>query len=169
MIDTDLTKFTNVLEAELPLLPLYLVSKKGGHDAEDLIGRGEVFFPPELATKVPAALADIKEGARCIAFELPTAAGYHFHRANEAVLRAYYDAVTGGAPRPPERSIGKYIGEMDRLKAGDASIKASLRDLARYHRNPLIHPEQSLKNANDAIALMNSVHSVVVPMLKEIP
>lgn len=169
MINQSATAFLNVIRAELPHIPIYFVSKKGGNDTGDLVENGLVFFPDDLPSKVPSAIPDIKQGTRCIAFELPTAAGYHFHRANEAVLRVYYDAVTNGAPRPRDRSIGKYLGEMDRLNAGDPSIKASLRDLAKYHRNPLIHPEHSLKDANEAIALMNAVHSVVVQMLAAIP
>lgn len=168
-IQQALTTFMNVIQYELPELPLYLVGKKGGHDTKALIDAGETFFPDDLARKVPAAIPDIQQGTKCIAFELPTAAGYHFHRANESVLRVYFDTVTNGAPRPSDRSIGKYLRAMDDLKAGDASIKASLRDLAKHHRNPLIHPEHSLADVNAAIALMNAVHAVVVPMLGAIP
>lgn len=163
------TTFINVIQYELPELPLYLVGKKGGHDTRALIEQGEAFFPDDLLKKVPTAIPDVQQGARCIAFELPTASGYHFHRANESVLRVYFDAVTNGATRPNNRSIGKYLQTMDNLNAGSASVKASLRDLASHHRNPLIHPEHSLKDVNEAIALMNAVHAVVVPMLAAIP
>lgn len=169
LIQTSATSFFSVIRAELPHIPIYHVSKKGGFDTTDLIERGETIFPSELLRKVPDAVPDIREGTRCIAFELPTAAAYHFHRANESILRVYFDIVSNGASRPNNRSIGSYLGEMDRLNVGDASIKSSLRDLAKYHRNPLIHPEHSLKDVNAALALMNAVHSVAVPMLSEIP
>jgi hypothetical protein len=71
------TTFINVIRYELPELPLYLVGKKGGHDTKALIEAGETFFPDDLARKVPAAIPDIQQGAKCVAFELPTAAGSH--------------------------------------------------------------------------------------------
>lgn len=163
------SSFMIVLSRELPRRPTYIVGKKGGMKEELLIDNGEVFFPSELTTKAPDAIGDIQSGTRCIAFDLPTAAGYHFHRANESVLRVYFDAVTNNAPRPTDRSIGKYLQAMDSRNAGSPSIKASLRDLSKHHRNPLIHPEHSLKDTNEAIALMNAVHAVVVPMLAAIP
>lgn len=161
--------FMATLRRELPRRPTYVVQKKGGFREDALIDNGEVLFPQELATKVPDAVPDIKQGARCIAFELPTAAGYHLHRANEAVLRVYYDVVTGGAPRPRNRSMGNYLGEMDKLGVGDPKIKSSLQDLVKHHRNPLIHPEHSLANVNEAIALLNGVHTAIVAMLPAIP
>jgi hypothetical protein len=48
-------------------------------------------------------------------------------------------------------------------------VKAALRDLKNLHRNPLIHPDHSLESADEAIALMNGIHTVMVYMLKEIP
>lgn len=48
-------------------------------------------------------------------------------------------------------------------------MKAALKDLKDLHRNPLIHPEHTLESPDEAIALMNGVHTVMVYMLKEIP
>ena len=168
-IERAATNFINVIKAEMPTLPLYFVSKKGGNDTDDLIEHGEVFFPPDLGTKVPTAIADIQQGARCIAFDLPTAAGYHFHRANEAVLRRYWDVVTSGATPPGNKSAILYLDQMVHRGVGDPKVIAALRDLVKLHRNPLAHPDQSLADANEAIALMNSIHGVVVHMLKAIP
>jgi hypothetical protein len=78
-------KFEAVLAAELGVTALYVVTKKSGFDTSDLIGNGEVFFPPDLAAKVPEAVKDVQEATKCIAYELPTAAGFHLHRANESV------------------------------------------------------------------------------------
>ena len=52
--------------------------------------------------------------------------------------------------------------ELNKLNAGDAKVKAALKDLKDLHRNPLIHPEQTLENVDDAIALMNGVHTAVL-------
>ena len=168
-ITSTLKTFEAVLGAELALMPLYLVTQKAGFDTAILIERGAVCFPEELAFKVPAAIRDIEQGTRCIAFDLPTAAGFHLHRANESVLGSYWDVVTKGEARPEQRNMGVYLREMDSRAVGDPKVKAALRDLKDLHRNPLIHPEHSLGSVEEAIALMNSIHTVVLYMLKEIP
>jgi hypothetical protein len=65
--------------------------------------------------------------------------------------------------------MGEYLNEMDKKKIGDDRVKTALRDLKNLHRNPLIHPEHSINTAEEAIALMNGVHNVMVYMLQEIP
>lgn len=164
-----LNTFEAVLGAELSLLPLYVVTQKAGFDTNILIEDGSACFPHDIVFKVPEAVSDLRQGAKCIAFELPTAAGFHLHRGNESVLHHYWDAVTGGKARPKNRNMGDYLAEMNKLSLGNPKVKTALRDLKDLHRNPLIHPEHSLDSVDDAIALMNGIHSVIVHMLREIP
>lgn len=168
-VTSALTAFEAVLGAELALIPLYVAMPKAGFDTTVLIEAGGRCFPDDIWTKCPDAIPDLAQGTRCIAFELFTTAGFHLHRANEIVLRRYWDAVTKGAARPTSRNMGDYLQEMDKRKVGDAKVKAALKDLKDLHRNPLIHPDHSLETADDAIALMNGVHTAMVYMLKEIP
>lgn len=161
--------FEAILGAELALIPLYVVTPKGGYDLALLTESGLRFFPDELVYKVPRAVADIEEAAKCLAFERFTAAGFHLHRANESVLRSYWDVVTEGADHPEQRNMGVYINEMDNRSVGNENVKSALKDLKNFHRNPLIHPDHSIKNADKAIALMNAVHNTITHMLDEIP
>ena len=92
--------FEAVLLAELSVAALYMVAKKSAYDMTDLIENGQVAFPSDLTIKVPECIPDVRQATKCIAFELPTAAEYHLHRANEAVVHSYYDCVTNGASRP---------------------------------------------------------------------
>lgn len=163
-----LGNFEQVLQAELALVPLYIVTPKKGFDTGLLIEAGRVIFPDDLAEKVPEAISDIEQGTRCIAFALPTAAGFHFHRANESVLKRYWDAVSGGQARPGNNNMGIYLAAMDKAGLGDDRVKSSLRDLKDYHRNPLIHPDHSLETIDEGVALMNAVQNSVVQMLKAI-
>src|SRR5262249_26090162 len=73
---------------------------------------GSVAFPTDMGTKVPASIADAQQAMKCIVFELPTAAGFHLHRANESVLRCYWDAVTKGQP-PPRRPQYGHLSPRD--------------------------------------------------------
>jgi hypothetical protein len=168
-ITSALTDFEAVFGAEIAGLPLYGVTRKAGYDLPTLIGNGAACFPAELPSKAPEALPDLQQATKCIAFELFTAAGFHLHRANEAVLRRYWDAVTGGASRPASGNMGDYLNELNNRNAGDAKVKAALKDLKNLHRNPLIHPGETLDNVDDAVALMSGVHTAVLNMLKEMP
>lgn len=168
-LTSALTKFEAILGAELSISPLYLVTQQAGYDTAILVEQGESCFPGELAQKVPEALPDLRQGAKCLAFDLHTAAGFHLHRANESVLKRYWNTVSQGAEPPNDRNMGTYLREMDNRNIGDPKVKAALRDLKDFHRNPLIHPEHSLESNHEAIALMNSIHNVMVQMLREIP
>lgn len=168
-IASVLTAFEAVLGAELSLLPLYVVTQKAGYDTIILIDQGAACFPADVWTKAPEAVADLQQGTKCIAFEVFTASGFHFHRANEAVLRKYWDAATKGRERPKSGNMGDYLNAMEQQDIGDAKVRTALRDLKNLHRNPLIHPEHSINTAEEAIALMNGVHNVMVYMLQEIP
>lgn len=168
-ITSALSEFEHVLNAEFGMMNLYCVMKKRGYDTLDLIENGAVLFPEELTYKVPEAIGDIVQATRCIAFELPTAAGFHIHRANESILHRWFDAVSNGHPRPSGRNIGDYLNRLNELGVGAPKVKSALKDLKDLHRNPLIHPEDSLESVDEAIALLGSVHAVVVLMLKDIP
>lgn len=83
-------------------------------------------------------------------------------------MHCYYDHVTGGKPRPSGRNIDDYIAALNKLETGDQKVLSALKDLKDLHRNPLVHPEDSLENVDEAIALLGSIQSGVVHMLKAI-
>lgn len=168
-MQTALTAFEAVLAAEMQLIPLYVVTPKGGFVLTDLIENGQVCFPPDLWEKVPEALPDVREATKCIAFELPTAAGFHLHRANEAVIRAYFRVVAEEQEPPKSGNMGDYLKIMAELGAGDPKVIAALTQLKNLHRNPLMHPEQALESVEEAISLMGAVRAAVGEMLKAIP
>src|SRR5262245_28715011 len=115
-------QFKTVLLAEMETLNAHFVTQKRGYDTATLMSVAEVIFPPDLPIKVPEAVFDIREAGKCIAFELPTAAGFHLHRANESILHRYYDAVTGGKARPTSRNIGDYLTALKTHKVGDPKL-----------------------------------------------
>lgn len=168
-ITAALTAFEAVLQAELALSPLYVVGQKAGYDTSTLIETGVACFPAEIINKVPEAIYDLQQGTRCVAFELNTAAGFHLHRASEAVIRRYWDVVSNGADRPSRGNMGDYFNQMKQNNYGDEIVRGALEHLVKFHRNPLIHPEQNIETSDHAIALMNSIHTVIVQMLKVIP
>lgn len=165
---SGLNNFENALLAEASMADAYYVLEKKPYSTPALIQEGESLFPPALASKVPEALPDMREVGRCIAYELPTAAAFHVHRVTEAVLRRYWQAVAGSAPKPKLRTIGVYLAALKKHECGDSKVIAALAQLNELHRNPTIHPEDHL-TLEEAIALIGMASSAIAAMVKAIP
>jgi hypothetical protein len=105
-------QFRVTLLAELEIVNAYFVTQKGGYDTLSLLFWGENCFPPELPIKVPETIFDVREATKSLAYELPTAAGYHVFRVLESVLRKYHSHVTGGSAPPKVRNIGVYLDSL---------------------------------------------------------
>jgi hypothetical protein len=162
-------KFTTLLTAELAVSDFYFVTSKGCFDTTRLIDSGVDLFTKDLADKVPDAIRDCVGAGRCIAFDLPTAAAFHLHRLNETVLRVYFNFVAPNVPHPESRTIRAYVEAMKSRQVGNKKVHSALSSLNSLHRNPVMHPDQSLDTVEEAIALWGSVNACVLHMLKEIP
>jgi hypothetical protein len=157
-----------VLDADLQSISAYIVTKKAGYETAALVENGQIIFPASVEQKVPDAVDDLFQAARCIALESPTAAGFHLHRANEAVLRKYWDSVTNGKKRPKNANMGSFLAELRKSNSGNPATLSQLQALKDFHRNPLMHPDQSLESVEDAIDLMAAIRCSIGYMLKEI-
>ena len=161
-------QFKVALFAELGSFTAYFATPKAGYDINILLESPERLFPPDLLKKVPQAAHDVREAARCLAFEVPTATGFHAFRAVEAVLREYYSHVTGGAAPPKVRSMRVYTRAIRDCRAGDEKVLSALDHLANLHRNPLSHPEDNL-TLDEAIDILGLARSIISAMLRAIP
>lgn len=161
-------QYRTALLAELGTFNAYFVTQKGGFDMYSLLTVGESIWPTDLGTKVPEALIDAREASKALAYEVPTACGFHAFRVMETVLRRYYTHATGGAARPKVRNIGVYINAMRRLQKGDEKILGAVKQMADLHRNPLIHPEVVL-TLPEAIATVGMAVSAITAMLAVLP
>lgn len=168
-LQETLIGFESAYLIELQNAAIYYVQPKGGFDIEGLIGAGENLFPRSLGLKVSSAIPDVREGARSLAFQLWTGAGYHFHRANEAVLRAYFDHEAGAANRKQNTPMGGLLKFMKDHGKGDPNVRAALENLVRFHRNPLIHPEHSIESEDEAISLYAAIRAAMGYMLDKLP
>ena len=83
-------RFEHVLQASMEMCPTFHLAPKKAFDTRGLVNEGLSYFPDDLPLKVPEAVNDLQSGMRCIALELYTASAFHLHRANEAIVRAYY-------------------------------------------------------------------------------
>lgn len=108
------------------------------------------------------------EVGKCLAFEVPTACGFHTYRVVEAVLRRYWDEVTGNRKRPEPETLGKFAAELQDAKLGDPRVIEAIRYIAKHHRNPLAHPDVVL-TIDEAFASVGHVRSVITYMLSVLP
>lgn len=168
-IKTKHRELEAIMRAELQALALFYVSPKGGFDSKYLTESGAHLFPNSLGGKCPEASEDIVMGARCMAFELWTAMGFHFHRANEAVLRRYYDSVIGLAKRSKVLTMGTMVSSMEQHEVGDTSIRAALKNIINFHRNPIAHPEHHIATGDEALSLYAAIRACMGYMLDRLP
>ena len=162
------TTFEVTLKADLSIANLYILTTKGAYDASTLAEFGLQAFPANLLVKVPEAANDAKQAARCIAFDLPTAAAFHLHRANESVVHAYFKAIAPNVSPPVDQPLGAWLTALEKAKAPEKIVSA-LRDIVKLHRNPVLHPQHSLDDSEEAIALLGSIHTAIRHMLQAIP
>lgn len=162
------TEFKNVFLAELSILPAFLVSEKEGYDLNTLTDKGYKLFPASLSQKCPEAYPDMMAAGKTLAFELATACGFHIFRATETVLKRYWDSVSDGKPRPSLETIGNYAKKLECNSLGEEKTREALKQLAKLHRNPLIHPEATL-TVEEVITTLGIARSVISSMLNEMP
>ena len=168
-LSSAFNSFEAVLTAEFGLMPIFLITPKKGYDLSTLIYSGNTLFPSDLQAKVPEASQDIAKGTQCVAFEMWTAAAFHFHRATESVLRKYWESMLPGRPHPGNKTIGEYLRALGKSRKGSPKLKSALRDLKDLDRNPVLHPEYSLTNIEEADALMGMIRNAMVQMLAKMP
>jgi hypothetical protein len=167
-VTAALNAFETVLKTELHIAAAYYVSRKAGYDSDVLVSNAEQIFPSTLGVKVPAAIVDIREAGRCLAFELSTASGFHVLRGTETVARSYWKAVTSGAPFPRLKTLGTFAAKLEEAGKGNRKTVETLKQISSLHRNPLMHPNESL-DLEEAIGLFGICCSGISAMLKEIP
>jgi len=161
-------EFTTVFKSELSTLPAFLVTEKEGYDLLALIESGTVLFPKSLSAKVPEATADALEAGKALAFELATACGFHVFRVVETALKRYWDVTSKNKARPKLETIGNYAAELRKNDFGEEKVWETLSQLAKLHRNPLIHPEAVL-TVDEAIGIIGLARSAIGAMLVAIP
>jgi hypothetical protein len=162
------SEFRIVFLSDVNTVPSFLVVGKEGHDTNILSEEGFRLFPASMGSKVPETLADAKEVGKALAYELATACGFHVFRVTESVIKCYWDHVSKGASRPNLETIGTYASELEKQNYGDAKVYETLKQMAKLHRNPLIHPEVIL-TVEEAVETLGIARSVIGTMLRTLP
>lgn len=156
-------KFETILSAELSNSDTYWISPKGTHKTSVLLQAAHLELPASVLQDIPEAATDFNEAGKCLLFDTATAAGFHLIRATEAVIRKYYEAITGKVPAAKFRNWGAYIKRLNQAKA-DPKITGYLDHIRQHYRNPILHPEVNL-TPEDAQVLFGVCVSAIVMMV----
>ncbi len=149
---------------------VFSVPHRCAYSTTILIERGEDLLPPAIKNGIDAyAQHEIQEAAKCLAFGLPSAAGFHLARGVESVLRRYYDVLSGGAPRPklPNGNDVAMFGYIDQVRGwAEAKVVSVLEQFTRLHRNPISHPGAVLEE-EEALTLVGITVSTITAMVND--
>jgi len=167
--------FETVLCEELVMSSAYSASKKGIYSTSDLIEQADKVFPISILGKLSEDIVwEIKEAGKCLAFDIPTASGFHMIRATERVMHEYYVAVGNPEKNDKLENWGAYIaylyklteqkGKVDRATVDHIKrVLALLQQVKDQDRNMIIHPEVVL-NADEAFLLFETTKTVIMTM-----
>ena len=157
-IKGNLTRFEGALQSELAESPIYFVPPRGIYNTTALIDKAETVFSQSVLDRLPSeAIADLRQAGRALAFDLPTASGFHGCRATEAVIKQQV-LLFSGSPAP-NSNWGDYV-RLLKLHGADDRVADSIHRMKEVHRNPLIHPEVTL-TMQEAITLLSVCHSTI--------
>jgi hypothetical protein len=142
-IKENLSKFEISLQSDFGMRDTFIVSPKAAYSTTLLAERGETVLSEAVHDLVPSLKDDVHDGCRCLAFELPTAAAFHFFRAVEAMAKSYGEFVRAKpfSEREKRGGLGSYSNLLKETSlAVDQRITNAIDQLAGLHRNPTMHP-----------------------------
>ena len=102
---------------------------------------------------------DVREAARSLAFDIPTAVGFHIFRAIEAIIKKEYFPLLNITVE--SNNLGQHIALLEGAGV-DEKILGTLRNIKDYYRNPISHPEEFWGLDQAESALMLAVHAITV-------
>jgi len=144
----------------------YFVPVKRGWDMTAMIAEAEVLLSVDARAALTAdELRDIREAGRCLAFEVPTAAAFHLHRALESVVLRYMP-IFNVALKESERNLGRYVKELVAHNVAP-EITTMLDHIQKKYRNPAIHPGHFL-TVDAAAAQLGLVGSAIDMMITDL-
>jgi hypothetical protein len=137
--------FEQCFERESRKLYVFTVTPKGTRDTAILVESPEDDFTDTQKNILPDQYKyDLKQAARCLVFDIPTACAFHVCRATESLMLAYYDFLSGHPWNlPRNRNWDQYIAHL--VKEGaPLKITARLNEIKDNDRNAYIHPDKNV-------------------------
>ncbi len=165
--------FKNVFDAECREVDVYSVGQLGIYKTSALVSDSASVIPAEVRIHMPSAAVDeFRNAGKCLAFDLPSACGFHALRGMELVMDDYlraFQVVTDGF-----KTWNHYIQAAETLikngagngKKPSPRVTAMLDRMRTLDRNPLMHPRDTLDQVSaDQLFKLSAV--TVVEMIRD--
>jgi hypothetical protein len=131
-------------EREHRNLAVFTVTPKGTRDTGILIESPEEDFTETQRTILPTQfVADLKQAARCLVFEVPTACAFHTCRATESLILAYYKLLAGHEWNQKKKDWKIYIEQLV-VEGAPKKITSRLDEIRDMDRNSYAHPDTNV-------------------------
>jgi hypothetical protein len=160
-------QFQTVLIADLRISTSFTITESGIFDVNQLVNCARNVLSANAAKTVgEEVLREIDDAGKCLAFNLPTACGFHAMRAVERVIKRYLALFLSNEELRKLNNWGHYLGALERRAEGEAEPKPSteaialLRQIKEIYRNPVIHPDRTL-SAEEAATLFHSTVAAI--------
>lgn len=155
--------FSFTLAEELDRTYNYRVSDKGNLSIDRLMaGASKGYDAGVLALLDSSVTEEINQAGRALAFTLFTACGFHILRSVEICIKAYLYATAGALPPINRRNWSEYIDLLG--KNGASKDLTDLLVILKAKRNPLMHPQDSLMEAEaiDILCICQAVTGAII-------
>ena len=171
-IGKRVSAFRSVFEAECRDIDVYSVGQIGIYRTSALVAEAASIIPDAVRMHLPdGAEAEFGHAGKCLAFDLPTACGFHALRGLELVMDEYLQSF--GVVTKSFKSWNDYIQAAKKLiekgeggRKPSAKVTAMLDRMRELDRNPLMHPRDTLDVvAADQLFKLSAV--TVVEMVRE--
>ena len=157
------SEFSEAFTHECKEADVFFVSEKRIYKTRSLIENAEKSLPEDVLARLDdQTVYDIKQAGRCLAFDIPTAAGFHILKAVESLIREYHLRVTGAHIPKRSRNWGQYIMRLNNAGA-DRKVTGFLDHIREFYRNPIVHPEVTL-TLEEALSLFGAAMSAIVQL-----
>lgn len=134
-------KFRASFEKEEDRLAVFAVTPKGLYDTGLLIDHPELKFPQGIRNLLPPQmLVDLKEAAKCLAFDVPTGCAFHTCRGTESLILHYHEKLSGKTWSFKKRDWKIYVEQLSNAGA-PKDITNRLNEIRELDRNAYIHPD----------------------------
>lgn len=158
--------FEDKFEHDSRNLWVFAVTPKDDRDLGILIEDSIQNWPPEeLAVLPDKTKDDLREAARCLAFERATACAFHVCRATEVLMLAYYEKLAAQPWPHAQKDWGKYNQELIALNAPER-ITTRLDEIRKMDRNAYAHPDLTVP-IDEAPIIYGLCRGVIFLMAKE--
>jgi hypothetical protein len=172
ILNVNIYSFQAVFYTEFSQSNIFYVSQKRAYDMTVLINQGQNVLSRDTINLLGASkddvINDIREATKCLAFDIPTAVGFHLYRAMEAIIVKDYFTILHIPPQK-NKNLGNYIKLLGD-KGIDVKITAMLMHIKDHYRNPISHPEEfwDSDKAENAFGHATSIINVMVHDIDEI-